>query len=184
MSATDRDGFSKLNLIQYYGAMPVSQFNDLADTQKKIHTGDAGQAAKNIDLQASLSAVKDLAKMAHTDPNSPLYQVTPESTSLPDLQKWNGFVGKFGQALDDWRQNNNGKIPTDMQKRELARRILFPISGAGFAAAPAAANDGCGPATRDLHSPRQGRFARSSTRFTRNRCNKKSTSGEYKYQQE
>ena len=131
MSATDRDGFSKLNLMQYYGAMPVSQFNDLADTQKKIHTGDAGQAAKNIDLQASLSAVKDLAKMAYTDPNSPLYQVMPESTSLPDQQKWNGFVGKFGQALDDWRQNNNGKIPTDMQKREIARRILFPNSAPG-----------------------------------------------------
>jgi hypothetical protein len=52
MSATDPEGFSKLNLIQYYGAMPVSQFNDLADTQKKIHAGDAAQAAKNIDLQA------------------------------------------------------------------------------------------------------------------------------------
>ncbi len=31
MSATDREAFSKLNLMQYYGAMPVSQFNDLAD---------------------------------------------------------------------------------------------------------------------------------------------------------
>jgi hypothetical protein len=30
-SATDRDGFSKLDLTQYYGAMPVSLFNDLAD---------------------------------------------------------------------------------------------------------------------------------------------------------
>ncbi len=50
----------------------------------------------------------------------------PESTSLPDQQKWNGFVSKFGQALDDWRQNNNGKIPTDTQKREIAQGILFP----------------------------------------------------------
>src|SRR5208283_5216982 len=50
----------------------------------------------------------------------------PESTSLPDQQRWNGFVSKFGQALDDWRQNNNGKIPTDTQKREIAQGILFP----------------------------------------------------------
>jgi hypothetical protein len=31
MSAKDRDGFSKLNHMEYYGAMPVSQFNDLTD---------------------------------------------------------------------------------------------------------------------------------------------------------
>jgi hypothetical protein len=64
--------------------------------------------------------------MAYADPNSPLYQVIPESTSLPDQQKWNGFVSKFGQALDDWRQNNNGKIPTNMRKCEIAQGILFP----------------------------------------------------------
>ena len=142
MSSTDRDGFSKLNLMQYYGAMPVSQFNDLVDTQKKIQGNDAAQAAKNVDLQASLSAVKDLAKMAYGDPNSPLYQVTPDSPSLPDQQKWNGFVSKFGQALDDWRQNNNNKIPTDMQKREIAQGILFPKVAPGspppLAAAPPA----------------------------------------------
>ena len=44
----------------------------------------------------------------------------------PEQQKWNGFVSKFGQALDDWQQNNNNKIPTDMQKREIAQGILFP----------------------------------------------------------
>lgn len=139
MSTTDREAFSKLNLMQYYGAMPVSQFNDLADTQKKIHAGDAAQAAKNIDLQASLSAVKDLAKMAYADPNSPLYQVMPESTSLPDQQKWNGFVSKFGQALEDWRQNNNRKIPTDTQKREIAQGILFPNAAQGSPPPPAVA---------------------------------------------
>ena len=45
---------------------------------------------------------------------------------VPAQQKWNEFVGKFGQALEDWRQNNNNKIPTDIQKREIARGILFP----------------------------------------------------------
>jgi len=56
------------------------------------------------------------------------------SPFLPEQQKWNEFVSKYGQALDDWRQNNNGKIPTDMQKREIAQGILFPngISGLIF----------------------------------------------------
>jgi hypothetical protein len=48
------------------------------------------------------------------------------SPFVPEQQKWNEFVGKFGQALDDWQQNNSGKIPTDMQKREIAQGILFP----------------------------------------------------------
>ena len=175
MRATDRDGFSKLDLSQYYGAMPVSQFNDLADAQKKIHKNDAAQAAKNIDLQASLSAVKDLAKMASADPNSLLYQVMPESASLPDRQKWNGFVSKFGQALDNWRQNNNNKIPTDMQKREIAQGILFPQSHEQLAS-PA------GPSAEI--STLRGRDASlaQASGSSESRHNKKSTSGGYKYQ--
>jgi len=35
-------------------------------------------------------------------------------------------VSRFSQALDDWQQSNNDKIPTDIQKREIARGILFP----------------------------------------------------------
>ena len=104
-----------------------------------------GRRLKKYHLQASLSAVKDLAKMAHTDPNSPLYQVMPESTSLPEQQKWNGFVSKYGQALDDWQQNNNGKIPTDMQKREIAQGILFPNAAPGSPPPLAAATPAVAP---------------------------------------
>ena len=55
-----------------------------------------------------------------------LYKMDQTSPSPPKQQKWNGFVSKFAQAHDDWQQNNSGKIPTDMQKREIAQRILFP----------------------------------------------------------
>jgi hypothetical protein len=48
------------------------------------------------------------------------------SPSLPEQQKWNEFVSKFTPALDGWQQNNSGKIPTDLQKREIAQEILFP----------------------------------------------------------
>ena len=126
MSATDRDGFAKLDLNQYYGAMPVAQFNDLVDTQKKIHANDPTQAAKNASLQASLSSIQDLTNLATATPESPFYKMDAtlprEATpaGAPGAQQWNQFVSKFSQALDDWRENNNNKIPTDPQKREIA----------------------------------------------------------------
>ena len=86
----------------------------------------------------------------------------PESTSLPDQQKWNGFVSKFGQALDDWRQNNNGKIPTDMQKREIAQEILFP-QPPEQQASPQRPQPAPAPLMPvSATSPRQGRCARQT----------------------
>jgi hypothetical protein len=119
MQYTDRDRFSNLNLMQYYGGMPVAQLNGLMDAQDRIRKSDATEAAKHASLQSSISAVKDLTSLAGASAESPFYKMDNASPSLPEQQKWNGFVSRFGQALEDWRQNNNGKIPTDMQKREI-----------------------------------------------------------------
>ena len=126
MKDTDRARFSNLNLMSYYGGMPVSQLNSLIDAQDRIRKNDATEAAKHTDLISSISAVKDLTIQAAASAESPFYKMDRTSLSPPEQQKWNEFVGKFGQALDDWQQNNNGKIPTDIQKREIAQEILFP----------------------------------------------------------
>jgi hypothetical protein len=125
MQCTNRDGFSSLNLMQYYGGMPVSQFNQLLSDQNKIRNHDATQATKLTNLNASINAVRDLRTLAAASSESPFYKMDFSSPLLPE-QKWNEFVSRFGQALEDWRQNNNGKIQTDMQKREIAQEILFP----------------------------------------------------------
>ncbi|MGA2936144.1 MAG: hypothetical protein ABSF52_03485 [Syntrophobacteraceae bacterium] len=126
MKYTDRNRFSNLNLMSYYGEMPVGQLNNLISAQDKIRNNDAAEAAKHTSLQSSISAVKDLTSLAAASAESPFYKMNNASPSLPEQQKCNGFVSRFGQALEDWRQNNNGKIPTDMQKREIAQEILFP----------------------------------------------------------
>jgi hypothetical protein len=126
MKITDRERFSNLNLMQYYGAMPVSQFNQLMSDQNKIRNHDAAEATKLTNLISSINSVKDLTRLATASAESPFYKMDRASPFLPEQQKWNGFLSKYGQALDDWQQNNSGKIPTDMQKREIARGILFP----------------------------------------------------------
>ncbi|MGA2404010.1 MAG: hypothetical protein ABSG91_20265, partial [Syntrophobacteraceae bacterium] len=141
MKDTARAQFTNLNLMPYYGGMPLAQLNSLIDAQDKIRKNDPTEAAKHTALQSSLVAVKDITKMAQSDPDSQLYRIMPESPLFTDQRVWNGFVSKFGQALDDWQQNNNSKIPTDMQKREIAQGILFP-NGAPNQSATAPASPG------------------------------------------
>jgi hypothetical protein len=126
MKDTDREQFKDINLMSYYGGMPVAQLNSLIDAQDRIRKNDPTEAAKHTNLISSISAVKDLTIQAAASAESPFYKMDRTSPFLPEQQKWNGFVSKYGQALDDWQQNNSGKIPTDMQKREIARGILFP----------------------------------------------------------
>ena len=126
MKDTDRPRFSDLNLMSYYGGMPVAQLNSLIDAQDRIRKNDPTEAVKHTNLISSISAVKDLTIQAAASAESPFYKMDFTSPFLPEQQKWIGFVSKYGQALDDWQQNNNNKIPTDMQKREIAQGILFP----------------------------------------------------------
>ncbi len=126
MSATDRDNFSKLDLMQYYGGMPVSQFNGLRNTQQKIRDRDAAEAARQIDLNASLAAIRDVTGLAAVSPESPYYKMDHASPLLFEQQKWDEFVGRFGQAMGDWSQNNGGRTPSIPQEREIAQQILFP----------------------------------------------------------
>ena len=128
---TDRARFSNLNLMSYYGGMPVGQLNNLISSQDKIRNNDATEAAKHTNLISSISAVKDLTIQAAASAESPFYKMDLTSPLPPEQRKWNAFVSKYGQALDDWQQNNNGKIPTDMQKREIAQGILFPNGAQG-----------------------------------------------------
>ena len=131
MKDTDRSRFSNLNLMQYYGGMPVAQLNSLIDAQDRIRKNDPTEAAKHTNLISSISAVKDLTIQAGASAESPFYKMDPASPFPPEQQEWNRFVSKFGQALDDWQQNNSGKIPTDIQKRDIARGILFPNAAPG-----------------------------------------------------
>ena len=126
MQYTDRDSFANLNLMQYYGGMPVSQLDQLMCDQNKIRNHDETQAAKLANLNSSITAVKDLTSLAAASAESPFYKMDDSSPFPPDQQKWNGFVSKFAQVFDDWQHNNSGKVPTDMQKREIAQTILFP----------------------------------------------------------
>ena len=136
MQYTDRDSFSNLNLMQYYGGMPVGQLNNLITSQDKVRNNDPTEAARHSSLQSSISAVNDLTSLAAASTESPFYKMDRSSPFPPDQQKWNGFVSRFGQAMDDRRQNNDEKIPTDMQKREIARGILFPNGPTSVGAQP------------------------------------------------
>ncbi|MGA2936691.1 MAG: hypothetical protein ABSF52_06265 [Syntrophobacteraceae bacterium] len=163
MQYTDRDRFSNLNLMQHYGGMPVAQLNGLMDAQDRIRKNDPPEAAKHTSLQSSVSAVKDLAGLAAASAESPFYEMDRTSPFPPEQQKWNGFVSKFGQALEDWRQNNGDRIPTDMQKREIAQGILFPNGAPGQQQTPQQATakptEAATPTATETHRPNGDPFS-------------------------
>ena len=101
LSATDRDNFSKVDLMQYYGGMPVSQFNGLRNIQHKIQDKDAAEAARQTNMSASLAAIRDVTGLAAVWPQSPYYKMDHASPLLFEQQKWDEFVGRFGQEMED-----------------------------------------------------------------------------------
>lgn len=189
MSATDRDNFSKVDLMQYYGGMPVSQFNGLRNMQQKIQDKDAAEAARQINMNASLAAIRDVTGLAAVWPESPYYKMDHASPLLIEQQKWNEFVGRFGQAMGDRSQNNGGKTPSIPQEREIAQQILFPqgvpAQEPPTYAGAAASSEISGHSDTETREPNRLPIFESpclGVSFTRGRHVKKSTSGGYKYQ--
>ena len=97
-----------------------------------------------------------MTSLAAASAESPFYKMDLTSPFPPEQQKWNGFVSKYGQALDDWQQNNSGKIPTNMQKREIAHGILFPQGAPGLAAEIATLRDRDASPARSSDSSESG----------------------------
>ncbi len=126
MSVTDRDNFSKLDLMQYYGGLPISQLNGLIRTQQKIQDKDSAEGSRGTDSTSYCSAVKYVMDLAAVSPHSPFYGMDRTSHLPAGNDKWNDFAGQFLQAVDSWSQNNGGKTPDDTQKREIAQQIAFP----------------------------------------------------------
>jgi len=126
MKNADRDNFATMDLNPYYGAMPASQYYDLVKNQQKIQDKDAVEAEKHVQLTSALTSIKSLVKLAEATPDSPYFRADPDSGLQAGREQYHDFVGAFGNALDTWRQNNQGKVPGDMDVRGVARDILFP----------------------------------------------------------
>ncbi len=97
---------------------------DVYQKYMKLEGKDA--EARFPEFQQQISNLRMQTSSAAFSTVSPFYKFDLTTPVPPEQQKWNVFVSRFAQALDDWQQNNSGKIPTDMQKREIAKGILFP----------------------------------------------------------
>lgn len=115
-----------MDLNPYYGGMPTTQYYDLVKTQQKIQDKDAAEAEKHIELTSAIATIKPLLKQARGTPDSPYFRMDTDSGFPAGQKLYNHFVGTFGNAIDTWQQNNQGKVPTDMDVRGIAQDILFP----------------------------------------------------------
>ena len=126
MQATDTPGFATLDLTKYYGDLPMHEWTDLLQAQKAIHNHDPSAAEKNGELVHALRVAQPDFIEASSMPGSAYRDAAPDSESADATAAYNLYVGRFGRALDAWRQNNGGKIPNDADLRQIARGFLFP----------------------------------------------------------
>ncbi|MDR3567001.1 MAG: transglycosylase SLT domain-containing protein [Syntrophobacteraceae bacterium] len=125
MQATDATRFSGLDLNTVYGDMPMRDWTDLLQTQTAIRNHDDLAAARNGELVHALEVAKPYLLEAAQAPDSPYHGADPDPESSEATAVYNLYAGRFGRALDDWRQNNGGKVPSDADLRQIARGFLF-----------------------------------------------------------
>jgi hypothetical protein len=163
MQTTDRQRFANMDLMTYYGAMPVNQLNGLIADQAVIRKQDQAQAAKQVGMARVEKLMEPVLREAgdlNMHPDSSWRNVSRVSFG-PALQKYNQFVGQLSTAIDAWRQNNSNKIPSDSDIIQIGRGILFPGEQAKpsqFQAAPKAAETAAvqaqaEPEHREDHDP-------------------------------
>ncbi len=140
LQTTDATAFKNMDLLPYYGSMPVDQWSELRDDQDKIRKNDAALTAKNVNLIHAETIVAPLFKQASLDPNSIFYRVGKDAFTAQGIAPYNAFVGQFGQAIENWQQNNGNKIPSDPDIIQIGRGILFPDQRAQPKPAEAAEN--------------------------------------------
>ncbi len=125
MQTTDPIRFSALDLDRFYGSMPIQDLNDLLQAQKSIRYHDTLVAEKNAALVHALRVARPDFIEAAGLPGSPYRGADPDSESSEAAAAYNLYAGRFGRAIDAWRQNNSGKIPSDADLRQIARGFLF-----------------------------------------------------------
>lgn len=119
------DEFVGLNMMDYYGKMPLAQWHQLVGVQQAINKHDVNEASKQVDIQKALHTLR-------TELGPAGYTLTPKTDK--DKVKLEQFTGRLGEALDAWRQNNKGKRPGPEDIVGIGRQLLAQgaIKGSGY----------------------------------------------------
>jgi hypothetical protein len=122
----NRERFSNMDLNQYYGAMPIAQFNELQREQQAIRRSDAATAEKHVSLQQAVKLLEPAFNEAKAAPGSQYFGADAHSAFGDSASKYNQYLGNLSNAIDIWRRNNNGKVPSDADLLKIGREMLMP----------------------------------------------------------
>ena len=126
MQFTDRQGFADMDLNRYYGALPASRFQELQRDQIAIRKDDAAVTQKHVNLEHAIKVLASTFNEAKALPGSEYSGADPNSAFPGAARKYNLYLGNLTQAIDNWRQNNNGKVPGDFDLLKIGREMLMP----------------------------------------------------------
>lgn len=123
-SANNRDGFANTDLNEFYGKMPLHQWQQLVEVQGNINKHDAAEAQKAVDIQQAVRVLnKELTEHGYK----------PASKLPKDAEEMDLFTGQLRNTIDQYRQENNGKRPSQEDILDMGRRLLTSgaIKGTG-----------------------------------------------------
>lgn len=115
------------DLNQYYGQMPLHQWQQLVQIQGAINKKDVTEAARQTNITNALTLLNRSGELAQAG-------YKPASKSPADAAKLNDFTGRLAEGLDQYRQQNNNKLPSQEDVLAIGRRLLTQgaIKGTGL----------------------------------------------------
>ncbi len=133
----EREAFKNMDLDPYYGAMPVAQWNDLVKSQNPMRLAGAKQAEQSVSITHAQTIVAPLLRQAAMDEQSRFYGVDKDPYSVAatsatgyDPQKaagkYTAYLSELNANVQNWRDNNGGKKPSDAEIYKIGQDMIFP----------------------------------------------------------
>jgi len=151
-AALDPDEFASLDLMQYHGQMPRADWRRLCGLQEGIRKQQATDAATPVDARKAVSILARSGELAGAG-----YNLDPQTQQ--EREKLYDFAGRLSERIDQWRADNDNKLPGPGDILSMGRELLGPDaikrSGAPTAGdimqnGPGTAIPGGSPAPRDF----------------------------------
>ena len=121
-SRSDHDTFVNRNLMAEYKNVPFSELNKLISIQDTIRRQDASEEGKVIALKNALNLTQSNQITAG------IY--VPGKSVQKQSKSYQQFIGRFGEALDQFQAENNRR-PKDAEVKEIATNLLQKVTVPG-----------------------------------------------------
>ena len=116
-AALDPNEFACLDLMQYHGQMPRADWRRLCGLQEGIRKQQAVDAATPIDAGKAVSILAQSGELAKAG-------YDPDPQTQEERERLYNFAGRLSERIDQWRADNDNKLPGPRDILSMGRELL------------------------------------------------------------